>query len=112
MCNKVIDKSYQSCSSLQNRQKFGLGLSLSVSIADLARFGPSLPAYRSRRRRNLVNGVRLQFILGKKLKGAVQHNVNPFVTSPGDLRNLGRPFRYEARRSPGLIAWDNYDVIK
>ena len=37
---------------------------------------------------------------------------NPFVTSPGDLRDLGRPFRYEARRSPGLIAWDNYDVIK
>ena len=29
---------------------------------------------------------------------------NPFVTSPGDLRDLGRPFRYEARRSPGLIA--------
>ena len=38
--------------------------------------------------------------------------LNPFVTRPGDLRNLGRPFRYEARRSPGLIAWDNYDVIK
>ena len=37
---------------------------------------------------------------------------NPFVTSPGDLRDLGRLFRYEARRSPGLIAWDNYDVIK
>ena len=27
-----------------------------------------------------------------------------FVTSPGDLRDLGRLFRYEARRSPGLIA--------
>ena len=39
-------------------------------------------------------------------------NINPFVTSPGDLRDLGRPFRYEARRSPGLITWDNYDVIK
>ena len=30
--------------------------------------------------------------------------LNPFVTSPGDLRDLGRLFRYEARRSPGLIA--------
>ena len=30
-------------------------------------------------------------------------SLNPFVTSPGDLRDLGRPFRYEARRSPGLI---------
>ena len=39
-------------------------------------------------------------------------DVNPFVTSPGDLRDLGRPFRYEPRRSPGLITWDNYDVIK
>ena len=29
---------------------------------------------------------------------------NPFVTSPGDLRGSGRPFRYEPRRSPGLIA--------
>ena len=28
----------------------------------------------------------------------------PFVTSPGDLRDLGRPFRYDPRRSPGLIA--------
>ena len=28
---------------------------------------------------------------------------NLFVTSPGDLRDLGRLFRYEARRSPGLI---------
>ena len=39
-------------------------------------------------------------------------SLNPFVTSPGDLRDLGSPFWYEARRSPGLIAWDNYDVIK
>ena len=38
--------------------------------------------------------------------------LNPFVTSPGDLRDLVRPFWYEPRRSPGLIAWDNYDVIK
>ena len=30
--------------------------------------------------------------------------VNPFVTSPGDLRDLWTPFRYEARRSPGPIA--------
>ena len=30
--------------------------------------------------------------------------INPFVTRPGDLRNLVRPFRYEARRSPGLIS--------
>ena len=73
MCNKVIDKSYQSCSSLQNRQKFGLGLSLSVSVSFWR--GLDLPAYRSPRRRNLVNGVRLQFILGKKLKRAVQYNV-------------------------------------
>ena len=29
---------------------------------------------------------------------------NLFVTSPGDLRDLGRLFRYEPRRSPGLIA--------
>ena len=29
---------------------------------------------------------------------------NPVVTSPGDLRDLERPFRYEPRRSPGLIA--------
>ena len=41
-----------------------------------------------------------------------QAHYNPFVTSPGDLCNLGRPFRYEPRRSPGLIAWDNNDVIK
>ena len=31
-------------------------------------------------------------------------SVNPFVTSPGDLCDLARLFRYEARRSPGLIA--------
>ena len=31
-------------------------------------------------------------------------SVNPFVTSPGDLRDLVRLFRYEARRSPGLTA--------
>ena len=31
------------------------------------------------------------------------YTLNPFVTSPGDLRDLGRPFRYEPRRSPGLI---------
>ena len=37
---------------------------------------------------------------------------NPFVTSPGDLRGVWEPFIYEPRRSPGLIAWDNYDVIK
>ena len=30
--------------------------------------------------------------------------VNPFVTSPGDLRDLGRSFRYEPRRSTGVIA--------
>ena len=29
---------------------------------------------------------------------------DPFVTRPGDLRDLGRPFRYEPRRSPGLNA--------
>ena len=33
-----------------------------------------------------------------------KRSFNPFVTSPGDLRDLGRLFRYEARRSPGLIA--------
>ena len=43
----------------------------------------------------------------KTLKGHSYHlifHINPFVTRPGDLRDLGRPFRYEARRSPGLIA--------
>ena len=35
---------------------------------------------------------------------ALNSNFNLFVTSPGDLRNLGRPFRYKARRSPALIA--------
>ena len=30
--------------------------------------------------------------------------LNTFVTRPGDLRDSGRAFRYEARRSPGLIA--------
>ena len=34
----------------------------------------------------------------------VRGPLNPFVTSPGDLRDLGSLFRYEARRSPGLIA--------
>ena len=43
----------------------------------------------------------------------VRHScLNPFVTSPRDLRGLGRPFWYEPLRFPGQIAWDNYDVIK
>ena len=33
-----------------------------------------------------------------------KYGLNPFVTSPGDLRDSGEPFRYEPRRSPGLIA--------
>ena len=38
--------------------------------------------------------------------------INPFVTSLGDLRDLGKPFRCEPQRSAGLIEWDNYAVIK
>ena len=52
------------------------------------------------------------FYVVTSLTSALSNTINPFVTSPGDLRDLGRPFRYEPRRSPGLIAWDNYDVIK
>ena len=40
-----------------------------------------------------------------KCHGELLLRINPFVTSPGDLRDSGRPFRYEARRSPGLIAF-------
>ena len=29
------------------------------------------------------------------------------MTSPGDISVIGRPFRYESRRSPGFITWDN-----
>ena len=40
--------------------------------------------------------------------------LNPFVTSPGDLLDSRRLFRYEPRKYLGLIAWDtcDYEVIK
>ena len=49
--------------------------------------------------------ILLYLLLNIRYFGKCESNcVNPFVTSPGDLRVLGRLFRYEAQRSPGLIA--------